>query len=352
MTPSPCRRSRPTPAPVSGARRGSIRARRPTPSGCGRSSSRRSTVSAPHTTARSRAANGRRLSLRCLGWWCRPSTRRDGGARQVCGGRQGGIPGKTATRRTTMEELPDDGETVRDDPAVDDALVEEQEAAAAAEAARIGGASPSRAADPARAPSGGRRRRSRRLRAGGGRARPPGSHEDPGTSPSQDAFEPEAESDSATAVFGEPDEVDPTEVTSDPAGGPDDPGKGPGIAAGVSPATDTMPRPMRQRSPETYEEKLAQLNELREQAIHTNPRPRRSSTPRASSPPASGSRSCSTRAPSRSSTRSCATAPPSSTCRRTGPGATPWSPATARSTAARSASSPRTSPSSAARSAR
>ena len=32
-----------------------------------------------------------------------------------------------------------------------------------------------------------------------------------------------------------------------------------------------MPRPMRQKSPETYEEKLAQLNELREQAIHTNP---------------------------------------------------------------------------------
>ena len=28
---------------------------------------------------------------------------------------------------------------------------------------------------------------------------------------------------------------------------------------------------MRQKSPETYEEKLAQLTELREQAIHTNP---------------------------------------------------------------------------------
>jgi propionyl-CoA carboxylase beta chain len=32
-----------------------------------------------------------------------------------------------------------------------------------------------------------------------------------------------------------------------------------------------MPRPMRQTSPETYEEKLAQLEELREQAVHTNP---------------------------------------------------------------------------------
>ena len=28
---------------------------------------------------------------------------------------------------------------------------------------------------------------------------------------------------------------------------------------------------MREKSPETYEEKLAQLQELREQAIHTNP---------------------------------------------------------------------------------
>jgi propionyl-CoA carboxylase beta chain len=32
-----------------------------------------------------------------------------------------------------------------------------------------------------------------------------------------------------------------------------------------------MPRPMRQTSPETYEEKLEQLQELREQAVHTNP---------------------------------------------------------------------------------
>jgi propionyl-CoA carboxylase beta chain len=32
-----------------------------------------------------------------------------------------------------------------------------------------------------------------------------------------------------------------------------------------------MPRPMRQKSPETYDEKLAQLEELREQAVHTNP---------------------------------------------------------------------------------
>ena len=33
----------------------------------------------------------------------------------------------------------------------------------------------------------------------------------------------------------------------------------------------TIPRPMRQKSPETYEEKLAQLQELREAAVHSSP---------------------------------------------------------------------------------
>ena len=85
----------------------------------------------------------------------------------------------------------------------------------------------------------------------------------------------------------------------------------------------------------------------------TGPRPRwRSSTRRASTRRASGSRSCSTPVRSRSSTPTCATARPSSTWTRPGRGATPWSPATARSTAAASACSARTSPCSAARSAR
>src|SRR3954462_1952054 len=35
----------------------------------------------------------------------------------------------------------------------------------------------------------------------------------------------------ATAVYGEPDELDVTEVVRDPEEGPDDPGQGPGIAA-------------------------------------------------------------------------------------------------------------------------
>ena len=36
-------------------------------------------------------------------------------------------------------------------------------------------------------------------------------------------------------------------------------------------ARNTLPRPMRQKNPETYDEKLAQLNELREAATHANP---------------------------------------------------------------------------------
>ena len=41
----------------------------------------------------------------------------------------------------------------------------------------------------------------------------------------------EAEAQESGAAYGEPDEVDVTEKTSDPEEGPDDPGKGPGIAA-------------------------------------------------------------------------------------------------------------------------
>ena len=48
--------------------------------------------------------------------------------------------------------------------------------------------------------------------------------------PETDAFSPEEEADDSSAVYGEPDEVDPTEVTRDPREGSDDPGAGPGIA--------------------------------------------------------------------------------------------------------------------------
>ncbi len=114
----------------------------------------------------------------------------------------------------------------------DDRLADQEAEAAAAEAARIGGANPLRGTDPAERPV---------REAGGGEAEGfeeaeaalmrQASHEDPGTSPTQEEFEPEEEADRATAVYGEPDEVDPTEGTRDPAEGPDDPGEGPGITA-------------------------------------------------------------------------------------------------------------------------
>jgi hypothetical protein len=57
------------------------------------------------------------------------------------------------------------------------------------------------------------------------------SHGDERRSPEADAFDPEQESDESGAVYGEPDEVDPTEVVRDPREGEDDPGAGPGLAA-------------------------------------------------------------------------------------------------------------------------
>ena len=57
------------------------------------------------------------------------------------------------------------------------------------------------------------------------------SHGNEGRSPEADAFTPEVESDEAGSVYGEGDEVDPTEVVSDPREDDDDPGAGPGLAA-------------------------------------------------------------------------------------------------------------------------
>jgi hypothetical protein len=57
------------------------------------------------------------------------------------------------------------------------------------------------------------------------------SHGDGHADPLEDAITPEVESDRAGTRYGEPDEVDPTEVVIDPDVGPDDPGAGPGIAA-------------------------------------------------------------------------------------------------------------------------
>src|SRR6187397_562282 len=62
--------------------------------------------------------------------------------------------------------------------------------------------------------------------------------------------------------------------TSIPARSPPCTGRSWSAPAAGSPgtgATTSIRRRMREKSPETYEEKLAHLQELREQAIHTNP---------------------------------------------------------------------------------
>lgn len=120
----------------------------------------------------------------------------------------------------------------REPPAPEDPLVREAEAAAADEAAGIGGPAPDLEGDEASRPV---------EEAGGGVAEgfeqseralaEEASHGEGRYSPEKDAFTPEGEADRSSAVYGEPDEVDPTEVTSDPREGPDDPGAGPGVAA-------------------------------------------------------------------------------------------------------------------------
>ncbi|MEA2401289.1 MAG: hypothetical protein QOK00_1692 [Thermoleophilaceae bacterium] len=122
-------------------------------------------------------------------------------------------------------------------PDDDDPLVVDEAAAAAAEAAAIGGPRPDYDVDDEH-----RDESWRPLEeAGGGEAEgfelaerdliEEASHGDERRSPEVDAFTPEVESDEATAVYAEPDEVDPTEVVRDPLEGEDDPGAGPGVAA-------------------------------------------------------------------------------------------------------------------------
>jgi len=114
----------------------------------------------------------------------------------------------------------------------DDPTARNQAEAAANEAARIGGDVPLQSDAPAFEAV---------EEGGGGEAEgfeqaeesliEGASHGNPQPDPVQAAFTEEAESDSSTFVGGEPDEVDPTEVTSDPREGSDDPGEGPGLAA-------------------------------------------------------------------------------------------------------------------------
>jgi len=128
-----------------------------------------------------------------------------------------------------MTESPEDIEAERRSRAAAEA---EEAEMAAAEAGSIGGPDPMPDVDPADRPV---------AEGGGGQAEGfeqaeealirQASHEDNLSDPATDAFPPETESDRSTVVYGEPDEVDPTEVTSDPSEGPDDPGRGPGLAA-------------------------------------------------------------------------------------------------------------------------
>jgi|SRR5215204_3246796 len=121
--------------------------------------------------------------------------------------------------------------TIESEDEREDPEVRREEEAAAAEAASIGGALPDYEVDEARRPL---------QEAGEGEAegfeeaekelREAAQHEDNEVSPETDSFTPEAESDRSTAAYGEPDEVDPTEVVRDTREGDDDPGAGPGLA--------------------------------------------------------------------------------------------------------------------------
>jgi hypothetical protein len=113
----------------------------------------------------------------------------------------------------------------------DDPLLREQEGAAAEEAGSIGGRDPDYEGDEAARPL---------EEAGEGEAEgfelaerdlgEAASHGEGRYSPEADEFPAEEEADRADAVYGEPDQVDPTEVVRDPREGEDDPGAGPGLA--------------------------------------------------------------------------------------------------------------------------
>jgi hypothetical protein len=114
----------------------------------------------------------------------------------------------------------------------EDPLLRREEHAAEAEAGAIGGRRPDYEGDEAHRP----------LEEGGeGEAEgfelaerdleETASHGEGRYSPEADEYEVEEEAERADAVYGEPDEVDPTEVVRDPREGEDDPGAGPGLAA-------------------------------------------------------------------------------------------------------------------------
>jgi hypothetical protein len=147
-------------------------------------------------------------------------------------------PGPSVTPPATPEsdtERAEWADSGRPDPTAtpDDAiLVAQEEAAAAAEAAAIGGRAPHDVDDPALDPV---------YQAGGGEQEgweaaereliENAEHGDGRANPLLDAPTGELESDRSTAVYGEADHVEATEVVRDPATSGEDPGAGPGVAS-------------------------------------------------------------------------------------------------------------------------
>ena len=126
----------------------------------------------------------------------------------------------------------EDSQDLGGEPVDPDRLAEEQAAAAAAEAARIGGPVPDIDLDPAERPV---------VEGGGGVAEGfeqaeadlirQASHEEEGVPPTDEVLGGASEDARTTAVYGDADEVEATEVVRDPLEGDDDPGAGPGITA-------------------------------------------------------------------------------------------------------------------------
>lgn len=142
---------------------------------------------------------------------------------------------ETERRERADATRPDPDLTGARDP--DEEIVIEEESAAAAEAAAIGGAVQRDARDPAMQPvyeAGGGEQEG--FEAAEGELIENATHGDDDANPIRDAFSPEAESDRATAIYGESDRLSSTEVREDPDEGPDDPMAGdPNLSADRGP---------------------------------------------------------------------------------------------------------------------
>lgn len=159
----------------------------------------------------------------------RTRLRADAEVMRILGGKgasaAGGLTGppRGYTNGMTMNE---------DSPRAQERFERHEEEAAAEEAAEIGGAVPEYEgdeADRAVAEAGGGEAEGFELAEQG--LEEAASHGEQRHNPAEDAFTPEQESDRSGAVYGEPDEVDSTEVVRDPDEDEDDPGEGPGLAA-------------------------------------------------------------------------------------------------------------------------